>query len=167
MEVIKGPASTLYGGGAIVGVVNLVSKVPREEKELDLIFNQSHIGQTNLGAFYAERFGKTGLSFFGSVNGQKPFDVDKDDFTELPKAWDITLHPRLFLYIDPRAIISIGNSFKKAERKGGDIFVVKGKPDSEHTYFENNNSLRNITTLQLDRKINEKGKLVIKQALSF
>ena len=28
VEVIKGPASTLYGGGAIAGVVNFISKTP-------------------------------------------------------------------------------------------------------------------------------------------
>ncbi|MCO5935460.1 TonB-dependent receptor plug domain-containing protein [Mucilaginibacter sp. RB4R14] len=28
VEVIKGSSSTLYGGGAIAGLVNLVSKIP-------------------------------------------------------------------------------------------------------------------------------------------
>lgn len=34
VEVIKGSASTLYGGGAIAGLVNLISKTPQEEQEL-------------------------------------------------------------------------------------------------------------------------------------
>ena len=33
-EVIKGSASTLYGGGAIAGLVNLISKTPKEERSL-------------------------------------------------------------------------------------------------------------------------------------
>src|SRR5690606_4495957 len=33
VEVIKGPASTLYGGDAIAGLVNLVSKSPGEAPE--------------------------------------------------------------------------------------------------------------------------------------
>src|ERR1044072_820952 len=33
-EVIKGSASTLYGGGAIAGLVNLISKTPGDKKEL-------------------------------------------------------------------------------------------------------------------------------------
>jgi len=32
-EVIKGSSSTLYGGGAIAGLVNLISKVPTTKKE--------------------------------------------------------------------------------------------------------------------------------------
>ena len=35
-EVIKGSASTLYGGGAIAGLVNLISKTPGEERELKI-----------------------------------------------------------------------------------------------------------------------------------
>ena len=32
VEVIKGSSSTLYGGGAIAGLVNLVSKTPTEKR---------------------------------------------------------------------------------------------------------------------------------------
>jgi outer membrane receptor for ferrienterochelin and colicins len=34
VEVIKGSTSTLYGGGAIAGLVNLISKTPTEERDL-------------------------------------------------------------------------------------------------------------------------------------
>src|SRR5690606_12116983 len=33
VEVIKGGASTLYGGGAIAGLVNLISKTPQDDPE--------------------------------------------------------------------------------------------------------------------------------------
>src|ERR1700744_913759 len=33
VELIKGSASTLYGGGAIAGLINLISKRPTEEQE--------------------------------------------------------------------------------------------------------------------------------------
>src|SRR5690606_16234400 len=39
VEVIKGASSTLYGGGAIAGLVNLVSKTPEEEHRLDFMLN--------------------------------------------------------------------------------------------------------------------------------
>jgi iron complex outermembrane receptor protein len=43
-EVIKGSSSTLYGGGAIAGLVNLISKTPKEERELNF-----HIDITSAG----------------------------------------------------------------------------------------------------------------------
>ncbi|RYE12109.1 MAG: TonB-dependent receptor, partial [Sphingobacteriales bacterium] len=39
VEVIKGSSSTLYGGGAIAGLVNLISKTPGDAPRLDLLLN--------------------------------------------------------------------------------------------------------------------------------
>src|SRR5690606_36123223 len=39
VEVIKGSSSTLFGGGAIAGLVNLVSKKPTEERQLNFLLN--------------------------------------------------------------------------------------------------------------------------------
>jgi outer membrane receptor for ferrienterochelin and colicins len=39
VEFIKGSASTLYGGGAIAGLVNLISKVPENDPELTVLLN--------------------------------------------------------------------------------------------------------------------------------
>src|SRR5262249_25881414 len=40
VEIIKGPSSTLYGGGAIAGVINFISKMPKEKPGYNFIFNQ-------------------------------------------------------------------------------------------------------------------------------
>ena len=85
VEVIKGPASTLYGGGAIAGVVNFISKTPNEKSAFNFMLNQSNIGQTNIGAYSSQRKGKFGYAVLGLVNLQKSYDVDKDNFSEVPK----------------------------------------------------------------------------------
>ena len=97
VEVIKGPASTLYGGGAIAGVVNFISKYPKKKFEADFILNQSNIGQTNIGGYVSGKKGKVGYSFLGLINFQKAFDVDKDNFSEIPKSKNFTIDPRVFL----------------------------------------------------------------------
>src|SRR5690606_2994768 len=38
---IKGSSSTLYGGGAIAGLINMVSKTPDEEPALDIMLTQT------------------------------------------------------------------------------------------------------------------------------
>lgn len=167
VEIIKGPASPLFGGGAIAGVVNFISKTPKEKQEHSFVLNQSNIGQTNLGYFSSKRNKKTGYTFLGLVNGQKLFDVDKDDFTEVPKSFEFTLHPKLFVYPNEKTTFIIGNSFTKATRTGGDVQVIKGKGDAFHRYFEENNTVRNITTLELQRKINDKKSLTVKQGFSI
>lgn len=166
VEIIKGPASTLFGGGAIAGVINFISKTPKEKAENSFLVNQSNVGQTNIGYFSAKRNNKIGYTFLGLVNNQKPYDVDKDDFTELPKSFEFTLHPKLFIYPNNKTTIEIGNSFFRGKRKGGDLQVIKGKGDSFHRYYEENSTTRNITTFDLQKKISSEKTFTIKQGFS-
>jgi outer membrane receptor for ferrienterochelin and colicins len=166
VEIIKGPASTLYGAGAIAGVVNFISKAPKEKAEYSFIINGSNVGQVNIGGYASQKFKKVGYSILALTNIQKAYDVDKDDFTELPKSNDFTVHPKLFLYPSEKTTISIGNSFTKGERTGGDIQVVKGNADLLHTYFEKNKTLRNTTTLDVVQQLSD-AKIVLKTGFSY
>jgi iron complex outermembrane receptor protein/outer membrane receptor for ferrienterochelin and colicins len=113
VEIIKGPASPLFGAGAIAGVVNFVSRTPKETAEYNFIANHSNIGQTNIGGFAAMRGKKAGYTLLALYNHQKAYDVDEDDFTEVPESDEFTINPKLFLYPGSNTIITIGNSFTK------------------------------------------------------
>ncbi|MFV5693639.1 TonB-dependent receptor plug domain-containing protein [Flavobacterium sp. LT1R49] len=167
VEVIKGPASTLYGGGAIAGAINFISKTPKEEAEYNFILNQSNIGQTNVGIYASQRKGKFGYAILGLVNFQKLYDVDNDDFSEIPKSNNFTINPRFFYYPNQSTSLMIGNSFTKGNMKGGDIQAIKGNPDADHAYFEQNETIRNTTTLEFDKKFENKNSFKFKQSLSF
>ncbi|MCX3263581.1 TonB-dependent receptor [Pedobacter agri] len=167
VEIIKGPSSTLFGAGAIAGVVNFISRVPREKADLSFILNQSNVGQTNIGAFSMQRGKKFGYSLLALANFQKAYDVDKDDFTELPKTNDFTIHPKVFIYPSERTMITIGNAFTKSDRTGGDIFVINKGINAEHQYFETNNSTRNTSTLDFSYKTAEKDLLKIKTSFNY
>lgn len=167
VEVIKGPASTLYGGGAIAGVINFISKTPKEKGEYNFMFNQSNIGQTNIGAYASQRKGKFGYAILGLVNFQKSFDVDNDDFSEMPKSHNFTINPRLFYYPSESLSFMLGNSFTKTNMKGGDMNVIDNNADAYHTYFEKNVTMRNTTTFELDKKFENKNSFKLKQSLSF
>ncbi len=167
VEIIKGPSSTLYGGGAIAGVINFISKTPKEKAVYNFIVNQSNIGQTNIGGFAAQKFKKFGYTMLALVNFQKEYDVDKDDFSELPKTKNFTINPKLFFYPDNKTTIVLGNSFTKGSNTGGDMFVIENKADDEHVYFEKNNTVRNTSTLELERKLNGKSNFRVKQGLAF
>ena len=167
VEIIKGPASTLYGGGAIAGVINFVSKTPDEKAEYNIILNQSHIGQTNFGAYASQKKGRFGYTLLGLVNFQKAYDVDNDDFSEIPKGNSFTINPRIFFYPNENTSIALGNSFSKANMKGGDMQVIDGYLNAQNTYFEKNETLRNTTTFELDHRIENKNSFKLKQSLSF
>jgi len=166
VEIIKGPASPLYGGGAIAGVVNFISKTPKAKPEYSFILNQSNIGQSNIGGFASQRGKKFGYTMLALYNKSNAYDVDEDDFTEVPKSNEFTLHPKLFIYPNERTTITIGNSFTSAQRTGGDIQVIKGKTDAAHQYFEKNKTLRNISSFEFDKKTGERNRFIARQSFS-
>lgn len=167
VEIIKGPSATFYGGGAIAGVINFISKVPGEKPVTSLIFNQTSSIGTDFSFFRSENLSKFGYTFLGATHFQKEYDVDKDDFTELPKNRSFNLNPRLFFKLDENTRFVIGNSLSYQTRKGGDIFAVRGQADTFHQYFEENDSFRNITTFLLERDFSAGKKLTAKQSLAF
>jgi iron complex outermembrane receptor protein/outer membrane receptor for ferrienterochelin and colicins len=85
VEIIKGPASPLFGGGAIAGVVNFISKTPKLKPEYSFILNQSNIGQSNIGGFASHRGKKSGYTLQALYNSSKANDVDKYEFTEVQR----------------------------------------------------------------------------------
>ena len=167
VEVIKGPASTLYGGGAIAGVINFISKTPESSPENRLLFNQSHVGQTNLGFFSSSRGERLGYTLLTTGNLQRPYDVDEDDFTELPKTKDFTIHPRLFFYTGKQSTLVVSNSLTMGSRIGGDINVINNGPDATHTYTEENETLRNITAIEFTSNPNSNTRLSVRSSLSI
>lgn len=167
VEIIKGPSATFYGGGAIAGVVNFISKEPGEKPVTSMIFNQTSALGTDFSIFDSRKFQRLAYTFLGSVNYQKEYDVDGDDFTELPKTKSFNLSPRIFFSLNKNARLIVGNSTAYQNRRGGDVFVIRGQADNFHQYFENNNSFRNITAVQFEREFTNGSRLVAKQSLAF
>lgn len=167
VEIIKGPAATLFGGDAIAGVVNFVTKDPEEKPVTTLIFNQTSALGTDFSAFNSQKFSTFGYTLHGSVNYQKAYDVDDDDFTELPNTNSFTFSPKLLFYVGEKTTLTVGNSTSYQNRKGGDIFVLKDQADGFHQYFEKNRSFRNISTFNLNHEFDDGGRLFVKQSLAF
>lgn len=147
VELIKGSASTLYGGGAIGGLVNLISKKPLLAPDASFLVNQTTLKETNLNAYYAQRWKKAGFTFFAGQTFQKEVDVNKDGFSDVPYTNSTVVHPVLFIYPSSRSYISLGWSGSFENRTGGDMTAISGKADSAHSYFEKNKLNRNLFTI--------------------
>jgi outer membrane receptor for ferrienterochelin and colicins len=167
VEIIKGPSATFYGGGAIAGVINFISREPGDRPVTSMIFNQTSAFGTDFSIFNSRKFERFGYTFLGSVNYQKEYDVDDDDFTELPRTNSFALSPRAFFYLNDKTRLVAGNSTSYQNRIGGDVFVIRGQRDALHQYFEKNNSFRNITTLQFEKEFEGGSRFVAKQSLAF
>jgi iron complex outermembrane receptor protein len=164
-EVIKGSASTLYGGGAIAGLVNLISKTPTEERELKFHIDFTSAGGINTSGFYGQKFKKNGLTLFASRNSNIAYDPSDIGLTAIPKFERYTVNPKFFWYINEQTNLQFGVNLTTEDRTGGDIEFIKGnKPDG---YFEMNNSDRASTQLLLIHRINETRELTLKNSINY
>src|ERR1044071_5809767 len=67
VEIVKGPAATVYGGGAIAGVVNFVSREPEERPATSMIFNQTSALGTDFSIFSSRKFSRFGYTLLASL----------------------------------------------------------------------------------------------------
>lgn len=138
VEVIKGSSSTLYGGGAIAGLVNLVSKTPTEKKETSFLANGTSAQGLDLSGFYSQRFKNIGITIFGSRNTAKAYDPGNTGLTAIPEYQRYTINPRLFIY-GKKTTANIGFSYIDENRIGGSMNYIE---NGQNGYFEKNISQR-------------------------
>jgi outer membrane receptor for ferrienterochelin and colicins len=162
IEVIKGSASTLYGAGAIAGLVNLVSKTPTSKRDLNFLANGTSAGGLDLSGFYSQKFNKLGITVFGSSNSGKAYDPAGIGLTAIPEFERYTINPRLFFYGE-KTTADIGFSYITENRIGGSMDYIK---KGTNGYFEKNNTDRFTTQAQLTHKLNEHAELNFKNSYS-
>jgi iron complex outermembrane receptor protein len=96
VEVIKGVASSLYGAGAMGGVVNLVSRRPGAKREQEVLINRSSRGATD-GVYWlsAPLTPALGMTLLASGHGQEQNDVTGDGWADLPHYARGVVRPRI------------------------------------------------------------------------
>lgn len=165
VEVIKGASSTLYGGGAIAGLVNLVSKTPTEIRELNFLANSTSALGLDLSGFYAEKFKKVGFTLFTSYNKGTAFDPADIGLTAIPKFDRWTVNPRMFFYLGTDTKMDLGVSYITEERLGGNIDFINGI-DVQNPYFEKNLTDRFSTQFNFFHRFSQNTQLRIKNSIS-
>jgi outer membrane receptor for ferrienterochelin and colicins len=127
IEIVKGGGSALYGGNAVAGVINILTKEPEENKTF-LKLHQESISRkpfTNLG-FRSSLVSKdlnTKAYIFGSYQDRDPVDLNEDEFSELGSISNTSFGVNLYNYfsgINSKLKLSLFRIFE--ERRGGDFF---------------------------------------------
>ena len=93
IEVVKGPASTLYGSEAVAGLINVITKDPGSAPAARADISFTSIGEANIDVSTRWKSGKSqsllGINYF---NYSLPKDRNADDFT------DVTLQNRISIF---------------------------------------------------------------------
>ena len=163
-EVIKGSASTLYGGGAIAGLVNLISKTPKEEGELKFHIDATSAGGLNGSGFYGKKFGKTGLTLFASRNSNAAYDPADIGLSAIPKFERYTINPKLFVFFTPNTTLTAAVNITSEKRTGGDMNFIKGTNPSG--FYELNNTDRYSTQFSIEHHFGKYNHFTFKNSLN-
>lgn len=166
-EIIKGSASTLYGGGAIAGLINMVSKTPDEEPALDIMLTQTQALGSTANVFYSQRNEKYGVSLYGSGHYQKAYDPEDDGFSNIPKTTSVSFNPKFFYYPSEKTTFWIGVNGTYDDRIGGDITKIESGEAGIHQYAEENVSKRLSSQAVYKTQIDSVSSLNIKNSVSF
>ena len=76
IEIVKGPASSLYGSEAMAGVINIITRAPQKENA-ELQLNHATNNTWGTGLSYGNRLNKTGVQFFINRYSSSGYDLDK------------------------------------------------------------------------------------------
>ncbi|SDG43661.1 TonB-dependent receptor [Mucilaginibacter sp. P25] len=166
-EIIKGSASTLYGGGAIGGLVNLITKTPAAKPELTLLLNQNSAKGTDASGFYSQQWTLIGTTIFSSYNYNGAYDPGNTGLSAVPKTNRFTLAPKVFLKPGNRDQLWFGVNFMHEDRLGGDMQVINGHADNQHQYFERNLSDRLSTQFSYTHKLDSNNQLNFKSTVGY
>jgi iron complex outermembrane receptor protein len=166
-EIIKGSSSTLYGAGAIAGLINMVSKTPYEVPALDVMFTQTQALGSTANIFYSKRNENFGVTIYGSGHYQKAYDPEDDGFSNLPKTKSISFNPKFFYYPSEKTTIQFGLNGTYDDRIGGDITKIESGQDGIHQYTEKNISKRISTQAVYNTQLDSTSSVHIKNSVSF
>lgn len=166
-EIIKGSSSTLYGGGAIAGLVNLVSKTPKDKPILDVLLTQTHVGGTTANVFYSEKHNKFGYTLYGIGSRQNIYNPDNDSFSNLPNIKTVSFNPKFYYYPNKDTEFWIGLNATLDKREGGVVSAIKNKTALVGDYIEKNNSKRGNAQAFFKYNVTQDKNITLKQSFSY
>jgi outer membrane receptor for ferrienterochelin and colicins len=166
VEFVKGSASTLYGGGAIAGIVNLLTKKANKDETL-LHINLSHIGAKDFNAFTSKRFGKWGFTNLASMHIHDPYDADENGFSDIAQVSKFNFNPKLFYNPNKKTELYFGAGMTKENRKGGSINSINNIwPNYTEFYLDYQESSRTTTQFSANYKLDNTKTISLKNSVS-
>ncbi|MCO4291372.1 TonB-dependent receptor [Solitalea sp. MAHUQ-68] len=137
IEVVKGPASTLYGSEAVGGLVNIITKEPASSPRLNTDLSGTGYGEYNADIAGKLKVGRSstlvGINYF---NYSGRYDKNQDDFT------DVTLQNRASIFnkwsipLAQNRMASLATRYVFENRWGGQVNWDQNFRGSDSIYGE-------------------------------
>lgn len=138
IEIVKGPASSLYGSEAIGGLINIITKNPINASRFSFDSFSTSLLETNVDIGYKAQLGKKATILFG-LNyfkfGEK-IDKDQDGFTDVTLSDRTSFFQKWTLHRKSNKLFSTAIRAVYEDRFGGDMRWEKQFRGGDSIYGE-------------------------------
>lgn len=128
IEVVKGGASSLYGPGAVAGVVNIIPRQPMVDRVTLEGSVESFGGPAAWGGIgvwdWAHSGGRAATTLYSEYRSAGAIDLDGDGFSEVAEKDFQTVGTNWWFFPTDRTRISANYAYTWEERRGGDRFEL-------------------------------------------
>jgi len=123
IEIVKGPASSLYGSEAVGGLINIITKNTLQAPKFSMDGFATSWGEYNLDAGGKINIGKKanvllGINYF---NFNSKIDNNGDNFTDLTLQDRISVFQKWNFQRDENRVLSLAGRFFYEDRWGGEL----------------------------------------------
>ncbi len=138
VEIVKGPASGLYGSEAIGGLINVITKTPEKAPLLAVNMMTTSWREHSLDIGVKSQIAKkvtalTGINYF---NYQRPVDNNKDGFTDVTLQHRISVFNKIGFSRKQNRKASIAARYFYEDRWGGEMNFGKAFRGTDSVYGE-------------------------------
>jgi outer membrane receptor for ferrienterochelin and colicins len=161
VEIIKGSASSLYGGSALGGVINLISRTPSDELEGEVLLNATSKNGQDITSYFATPINEsTSASVTAGVHNQEQKDLDDDGWLDMAGYQRASIRPRLYWESETGANLYLTFGAMTEERDGGTADGATA-PDG-NPYIQSQDSLRLDSGFIFDQQLEDELNLNIR-----
>ena len=138
VEVVKGPASSLYGSEAVGGLINIITKNPKNASLFSADVFGTSWGEVNTDVGLSTKVGEKahllmGVNYFNYSN---PIDKKNDNFTDLTLQDRISVFQKWNFTRKSNKLFSIAGRYFYEDRWGGEMDWNKSYRGGDEVYGE-------------------------------